>query len=1134
MPRFVLQLALLAALIVRFNLPVAQAQPQTLLAPDELQAVADDQFWNNTGLIAGANNTIRALSSQSGDLFVGGLFDRIAGISANRVAFWDGDRWNAMGSGVNGPVDDLDASTGGSVYVVGSFSNAGGIAADGIARWNSGTGQWSALATNVNGAVTAVLVQQVGGSDVVYVGGSFTSIDGVSANRIAKFSNGSWSALSSGLSGGTAPQVFDLAVNPANVNQIVAGGTFSSAGGSTANNVAIWTGSAWQSLGTGSSNGVNQTVRFVDFRGTNMVVVGGSFSAAGTITNVGGAAVWKGSNTWEAMAGRGVVGDVRGIVENANFTYVMGNFSRGVNPNGNSVFSPNIARWDGNIWSPVPDTSNALGTNGAILRAERLGSGSDTFFIAGAFGTAHGLELNFVGMVLPQQGFLPGAVDRFFPLAGGLEGSNAKVFALQPRSGEIIAAGRFELGSNRLLTNIASFDPVERVWSPLAGSGESGVNDDVRDLALRGSDLIAVGEFTKAGGIDAAGVASWNGTGWMALATSINGRVNAVVVNGSDIYIGGEFTLVDGVPANRIARLSGGVWQAVGAGTDGAVNSLLFKSGQLYAGGLFANAGGNAASNIARWNGTTWQAIGIGTDAEVLSLADFNSSTVAVGGRFTSAGGVANTRAIALLNHSSLAWTALGTGTDGYVTSLAVRGGDLYAGGLFSRMDGLTVNHLARWNGTSWNPLGSGVAGGNLQNSEVGALAVNGDNLYVGGRFDRAGDKVSHRFAEWRQPEVDLSLKLTDAPDPVTIGNAMSYKASVTNFGTISASSVVYEQTFANTLIFGQVTTSQGSCSFPNSTTLRCNLGTLAANATANITINATPSQVGPISSTGTASSPANEAFPSNNSRTLSTQVIVPGNPVPTISNITPDRFIRQPIGFPPPPAVRITVNGTGFVANSKVIVEGVERTTTFISSNRLEFSMAATSAQGFYTVLVSNPTPGGGDSNSVTLGVSVGFVGLSSITPNIGGTDVDLQTTFNVSWTHTTDPWRIIEHLDLRLVDSDGVALWARFTEGVSGTFSLLDSNGDVLGYATAGTSEPLESASATLDIADSNFAGSGPTGFSMQVNFTVRFKASAAGRRYNIELYATDDNGGVQGPDVMGTFTVGIHNVYLPVTIK
>lgn len=1134
MPRLVLQLTLLAALIVRFNLPAAQAQPKVFVAPEELQAVADDQFWNNTGLIAGANNTIRAISSQSGDLFVGGLFDRIAGISANRVAFWDGDRWNTMGSGVNGPVDDLDASTGGSVYVVGSFSSAGGIAADGIARWNSGTGQWSALATNVNGAVTAVLVQQVAGSDVVYVGGTFSSIDGVSANRIAKFSNGTWSALSSGIGGGTTPQVLDLAINPANVNQLVAGGTFSSAGGSTANNVAIWTGSAWQNLGTGSSNGVNGAVRFVDFRGTNMVVVGGSFSNAGAVTNVGGAAVWTGGNTWAAMAGRGVAGDVRGIVENANFTYVMGNFGSGINPNGNSVFSPNIARWDGNIWSPVPNATNAFGTNGAILRAERLGSGSDTFFIAGAFGTAHGMELNFVGMVVPQQGFLPGATDRFFPLAGGLEGSNAKVFAIQPRSGEIIAAGRFDLGSNRLLNNIARFDPVDRVWSPLTGSSDSGVNDDVRDLALRNTDLIVVGEFTKAGGIDAAGVASWNGTTWTALATSINGRVNAVAVSGSDIYIGGEFTLVDGVPANRIARLSGGSWQAVGAGTDGPVNSLLFKSNQLYIGGLFANAGGAPASNLARWNGTTWQAIGPGTDDEVLALADVNSTTVAVGGRFTSAGGVTNTRAVALLNHSSLAWTALGTGTDGYVTSLVVRGNDLYAGGLFSRMDGLTVNHVARWNGTTWNALGSGVAGGNLQNSEVGALAINGDNLYVGGRFDRAGDKVSHRFAEWRQPEVDLSLKLSESPDPVTIGNPMSYKANVSNLGTISASSVVYEQTFANTLVFGQVTTSQGSCSFPNSTTLRCNLGTLAANASANITINATPSQVGTISSTGTASSPANEAFPSNNSRTVTTQVIVPGNPVPTISNITPDRFIRQPIGFPPPPAVRITVNGTGFVANSKVVVAGVERTTTFINSNRLEFSMAATTSQGTYSVLVRNPEPGGGDSNSVTLGVSVGIVGLSSITPNIGGTDVDLQTTFNVSWTHTTDPWRIIEHLDLRLVDSDGVALWARFTEGVSGTFSLLDTNGDVLGYATAGSSDPLESDSAILDLADSNFAGSGPTGFSMQVNFSIRFKPSAAGRRYNIELYATDDNGGVQGPDVMGTFTVGIHDVYLPMTIK
>jgi len=143
------------------------------------------------------------------------------------------------------------------------------------------------------------------------------------------------------------------------------------------------------------------------------------------------------------------------------------------------------------------------------------------------------------------------------------------------------------------------------------------------------------------------------------------------------------------------------------------------------------------------------------------------------------------------------------------------------------------------------------------------------------------------------------------------------------------------------------------------------------------------------------------------------------------------------------------------------------------------------------------------------------------------------LQTTFTISWTHTTDPWRIIDSLDLRLVNADGIGLWARFTEGVSGTFSLLNSEGDIIGTAIADTPNILSSDTAELDVEASSFAGSGPTGFSMNVTFNVTFNEAARGR-YNIELYASDDHGELQGPDVLGTFDVGIHQIFLPMTIK
>jgi uncharacterized repeat protein (TIGR01451 family) len=1118
------------------SMPESQLVPAS---PEATDAVPDDSFWNNTGLLAGANQSIRALSFMAGDLYVGGGFDRVAGIVANRTAYWDGQQWHAMGSGVSGlnaVVEDLDASTGGNVYVVGTFSSAGGQAADSIARWNTSSEAWFPLATSVNGSVDAVIVVPTAGGDTVYVGGAFTQIDGVSANRVAKWRNGVWTALGSGLAGGDAPRVHSLSFNPANVPQIVAGGRFATAGGASANNVALWSGSGWSSLGSGTSNGVDGVVKFLDFRGTNFVVVGGSFLNAGTINQARGSALWQGGNTWSLFTGKGTNGEVRGIIENATRTYVGGTFTNVTQPNSNIVGAAYLAQWDGNIWETIPSSPNA-----SVLRMERAGNGSSSFFLAGSFGTAGGMDVGFIALFTPSIGTgLNVPQNVFFPLGGGLEGSSAKVYAIQPHSDGIYVGGRFSIASDQFVNNIALFNRTSRTWSLVpgnAGTGKVGTNDDIYALALRGNELIMGGEFTEAGGVPAAGVASYNTQTdtWSALATTINGNVNAVAVNGTDIYIGGEFTEIDGVTVNHVARWNGSAWTALGTGTDGAVNAVLFKNGFLYVGGLFANAGGAPASNIARFNTTnsTWGALGVGADDEVLVLNELFFGTIGVGGKFNTAGGVTGTSGIATLNTSisNPVWAALGTGTDGNVTSIKTRGNDIYIGGLFNRMlPDISVNHVARWNGTAWLPLGSGVAGTNLQNSEVGALSVVGDSLFVGGRFTRAGDKTSRRFAEWVQPEVDLSASLSSTPSPVNIGNQITYVARIRNLGTINASPVSFSQTFASSLVFGPITTTQGSCSFSNATTLNCGLGTLTPNQTVTVTVVATTTVLGLIGSTGTASSPATEAFPSNNTSINFNNVIVPGNPIPAISSLSPSSFVRQEFNIPPPPAVKITVNGTGFVANSKVVVDGTERSTSFISGTRLEFFMAATSALGGYDVLVRNPTPGGGDSNIVELRVVLGVVGLSSVTPNSGGTEVDLQTTFTVSWTHTTDPWRVIEHLDLRLVDADGLGLWARFTEGVSGTWSLLDSDGEVIGYAIAGTADPLESDTAILDVADSSFAGSGPTGFSMNVNFAVRFKQSAAGRRYTIELYATDDNGDIQGPDVMGTFSVGIKSVHLP----
>src|SRR5438552_1705515 len=88
------------------------------------------------------------------------------------------------------------------------------------------------------------------------------------------------------------------------------------------------------------------------------------------------------------------------------------------------------------------------------------------------------------------------------------------------------------------------------------------------------------------------------------------------------------------------------------------------------------------------------------------------NGTAAVGalwGRVWTADGSAADR-IARWNGSS--WTGLGSGMNDIVYALAVSGSDLYAGGYFTNAGGSAANYIARWDGSSWSPLGSGMAGG--------------------------------------------------------------------------------------------------------------------------------------------------------------------------------------------------------------------------------------------------------------------------------------------------------------------------------------------------------------------------------------------------------------------------------------
>ncbi len=182
-------------------------------------------------------------------------------------------------------------------------------------------------------------------------------------------------------------------------------------------------------------------------------------------------------------------------------------------------------------------------------------------------------------------------------------------------------------------------------------------------------------------------------------------------------------------------------------GVDGGVRAAVVDgAGNLYIGGSFTIVGDVLANGIAKWNGCSWSALGSGmssppaNDASVYALA-VSGSDLYAGGAFHTAGGNAAGR-VAKWNGSS--WSALGSGiNNGTVSALAMLGSDLYAGGYFFEAPGTAASYISKWNGSSWTKLGSGVSGG------VMALVVSGTNLYVGGDFLSAGGAAIYRIAKW-------------------------------------------------------------------------------------------------------------------------------------------------------------------------------------------------------------------------------------------------------------------------------------------------------------------------------------------------------------------------------------------------
>ena len=684
-----------------------------------LSAAPGDERWGHE-FYAPDFGTVNALVfTTNGDLICGGLFTSVAGVSGTpNIARWDGSNWSGLGGGLASGTVFAVLSVGNDIYMGGSFTSVQGQNITNLARWN-GT-NWSAVGGGVTGGSVRALAWHNG---ALYVGGLFTNAGGKFVGFIAAWDGNSWSTLGGGLqatspSSSAVPVSSLLSFNGA----LYAGGRFFNVGGVNANNVARWNGTMWESLGTGADNGTDGAVVTLAGATNGTLYLGGGFVHAGTNT-VNYVASWNGTQ-WSALDGGvsdPVIAGVGGVVMSGSDLFVCGTFLyAGTNT------ASGLARWDGTSWSRVSFPGRHPMSRIVSYGSRMVASG----------------RLQNLMVQAPKTGLIQFDGEKWTIMGGSVGGQfdTSSVQTSGTSSGKVQVSGYFGVtdGSGQR-PMVAQWDG--KGWKNLGNSlfvAQLDTSYYVHDFLTRNGVTYAAGQFS--GGAN--GVMILSNNLWMDIGAPLSSSGTALVEYRGDLFAG---------HGSGISRWTGSGWTNVGTGLNGPVYDLIVLDDALYAGGSFNHSGATAVSNIARWDGTTWSGLGMGVDSPVFTLAKWQDDLY-VGGSFAQTGqGIA--LGVAKWHNSS--WFPLGTGFGGGLSSVfslcVLSDGRVFAAGDFTRSGATPLNYVAAWDGTNWNPLGSGV------NAPVRSLATDETDLYLTGSFTTAGNATSLRFARWRLPQ-DLRL----------------------------------------------------------------------------------------------------------------------------------------------------------------------------------------------------------------------------------------------------------------------------------------------------------------------------------------------------------------------------------------
>jgi len=315
---------------------------------------------------------------------------------------------------------------------------------------------------------------------------------------------------------------------------------------------------------------------------------------------------------------------------------------------------------------------------------------------------------------------------------------------------------RDEIGNLSGLSNMIEIDTAQTPVGWWDGFGDRGVQGDVIAFYSLGDTLYVGGQFNQVGALPVGNIASWDGNDWSSMAQGVAGgsfgtRILDMEDYNGTLHIAGSFRIAGGQPVSNLARWTGDGWESLGGGPiTKPPASLGTFNGDLFVGGFFNQGAGSPFTFLSRYDGVAFHSM------------DWNHNIVAIvrhilphEGRLVLAGSfgeVPGTAAKSVAMWDGFGYTIpqpdlVGPWDLPFITALCEYEGDLILGGDFTSAGGITLNHIARWDGTTWHSLAGGMSG--TEFPSVSALTVYRGLLIAGGNFALAGGEPANNIALW-------------------------------------------------------------------------------------------------------------------------------------------------------------------------------------------------------------------------------------------------------------------------------------------------------------------------------------------------------------------------------------------------